>query len=132
MKAEKIKLMHEIAVKKARSRHISTTGKGGYERHVLFCGGKSCCDGENYNDVWKHLNKRLKALEKEGHYVYRTRVDCLNFCRSGPLLVVYPEGIWYHSVTLKTLEKIIDQHLIGDKIVTEFAFAKNPMKEPLR
>lgn len=60
-------------------------------------------------------------------YVYRTKAECLNFCQCGPVLVVYPEGIWYHSVTVEALEQIIERHLIGGSVVEEYAFANNPM-----
>jgi (2Fe-2S) ferredoxin len=118
---------HRKAAKKAKSRGISTTGKGGYSRHVLLCIGKSCCEGGDHRDTARLLNKRLKKLERDGVYVYRTRVECLNFCRSGPLLVVYPDGIWYHSVTPKVLNRIVDEHIVGGRVVAEYAFADNPM-----
>jgi (2Fe-2S) ferredoxin len=119
---------HRKAVKKAISRGISVDGKGGYSRHVLLCIGRSCCDGADHRDTGKRLNKRLKKLEKDGLFVYRTRVDCLSFCRSGPLLVVYPDGTWYHSVTPEVLDRIVDEHIVGGRVVTDYAFARNPMR----
>lgn len=119
--------VHRKVVKKALSRGISTTGVGGYARHVLLCTGQNCCDGQDFREVEKRLNKRLSKIEKEGIYVYRTRVTCLNFCRGGPLLVVYPDGVWYHSVTVEVLDRIVDEHLTKGRVVEEFAFARNPM-----
>ena len=115
-------------LEKAR-KEAEKRGIGGYERHIFLCIGPDCCTPKEGEEAWGQLKKRTAQLNgsSDSGRVYRTKVGCLRICVDGPTLVVYPEGTWYHGMTAERIPRFVQEHLVENKPVEEWIFARNPL-----
>ncbi len=95
-----------------------------YARHVLVCTGGFCSDDRRGRALYSRL---ALLLQREGllfgpRRVKRSEAPCLGVCAGGPIVAVYPEGVWYGHVTPELLERIVVEHLKGGRVLDEAVF----------
>jgi (2Fe-2S) ferredoxin len=93
-----------------------------YKRHVFACHTtrppnhpRGSCGANGAQPLWDRLGQKLEAQRLTD--IGFNASGCLGFCNAGPLMVVYPEGIWYHPTTVEDIDEIIETHLKGGKLV---------------
>ncbi len=107
--------------------------------HLLLCATSNkslCCLSSEGSKSWEKLKNVLKELnldkpDRPQGIVLRSKVDCLRVCKSGPILLIWPDGIWYQKVSSNRIEKIILSHIIKGKPIKEWVLKETPLSSAL-
>jgi (2Fe-2S) ferredoxin len=91
-----------------------------YNYHLFFCthqrdDGRACCQQHDAQSLRNYAKQQVKDLKLKKVRV--NNAGCLSRCALGPMLVIYPQGIWYHYETEADIDEIIESHLLNDIIV---------------
>ncbi|PIQ42758.1 MAG: 2Fe-2S ferredoxin [Gammaproteobacteria bacterium CG11_big_fil_rev_8_21_14_0_20_46_22] len=96
---------------------------GYYKSHVFMCvnereEGKRCCHASGADELQQYAKQKIRELKLDGSQGIRiNRAGCLGRCKLGPVLVVYPDNVWYHYETQADIDEIIESHLVGGVVV---------------
>lgn len=94
-----------------------------FQHHVFFClnqrdNGTACCMDHGAEAMFNHMKSRIKSLELNGQGKVRiNRAGCLDRCDQGPIMVIYPQAIWYTFIDETDIDEIIDSHIVNGEIV---------------
>lgn len=95
-----------------------------YQRHVFFCvnqreAGAICCNNHGAQAMRDYAKARVKALrlDSKGKRIRINNAGCLDRCNEGPVIVIYPEDVWYTYVDKEDIDEIIEEHLKNGRVV---------------
>ncbi len=94
-----------------------------FKHHVFFClnqreNGEDCCMNKGAEAAFDYMKTKVKQLKLNGEGQVRVnRSGCLDRCGLGPVMVVYPEAVWYTFVDNEDIDEIIESHIINGKVV---------------
>lgn len=120
--------MPDIEIDGAISTKIEKPKMQYYKRHLLVCVGPRCTENGESQALFDGLGEKFKAagLDQGQARVKRSRTHCFATCKSGPIVCVQPDGIWYYNVTEANLDRIIREHLVGGRPVEELIYHRGP------
>ncbi len=114
-------------------------GIGGIQRHLFLCCDQTkpkCCPKAASLESWDYLKRRLTELgidsaqASQDISVFRTKANCLRVCQQGPILLVYPDGVWYRNVTPTAIEQILQEHILNNQPVEAYRFFNHSLRLP--
>jgi (2Fe-2S) ferredoxin len=94
-----------------------------YQRHVFFCvnqrePGETCCNNHGATEMRAYAKDCIKSLKLNGKGKVRINsAGCLDRCEEGPVIVVYPEAVWYTYVDQHDIDEIIEEHIKNGRVV---------------
>ena len=106
------------------------------KKHLLLCATptkQKCFKGDEGNKTWDFLKKILKNYENDPSsrniQIMRSKVDCLRICKNGPILLIWPDGIWYEKVSPEKKSEIFISHVITGNPIEKWIFKKTPFEK---